>query len=111
MTYVLDEHTLNTLKLALLFYANGKNIQVIRNDRKIPINFEEERNRLKSSGYRYNNQWYDGSEEYVEEGVVAQKALDMLDNIVYDADHQQYSEAVDDQQAQTQGKTTDPQTT
>ncbi len=73
---------------ALMFYADGSNQELLTGfkdgDR---IDWTEERDKLEARGFRMSCEYYNGSENYVEDGRTAQKAADVLREALDQAEH------------------------
>lgn len=64
---------------ALTFYADGSNQELLTGFKDgARIDWTEERANLEARGFRMAYEYYDGSENYVEDGRTAQKAADDL---------------------------------
>jgi hypothetical protein len=73
---------------ALMFYADGSNQELLTGfkdgDR---INWTEERDKLEARGFRMSCEYYNGSENYIEDGRTAQQAADVLREALDQAEH------------------------
>ena len=77
---MINSETLNTVLEALRFYAKGNHERSLTGFRDgKPIVWEDERNRLEALGYHFHCESYNGMENYVKNGTLAQKALDLLE--------------------------------
>lgn len=87
MNYTFTEEQVRKLKEILQFYANEEHLQML-SYRKLgsSLTWVEARRELQNKGFRFNGETYNGDEEFIEQGIQAQKALDMLEEVVYDTD-------------------------
>lgn len=87
MNYTFTEDQVRALKKALQFYANEEHSHILSNrSLGTHTNWQTARDALQTKGFRFNSELYNGDEEWIEKGVKAQKALDMLEEVVYDTD-------------------------
>jgi hypothetical protein len=77
---------------ALTFYADGSNQELLtgfKDGARIGdrIDWTEERDKLEARGFRMSCEYYNGSENYVEDGRTAQEAADVLREALDQAEH------------------------
>lgn len=78
----ISRHDLEQIKKSLEFYRDGLNHEIIVNRRTTRVDFEVERDKLIARGFTFDGESYNGDEYFVENGQTAQKAVELIDNIL-----------------------------